>query len=124
MDAPVSTLWLRPESSGCGECQPSDAGPVCGHARFGARVDQPALVGDPALLAHLMQALRDVGSTAGNLVDAGQVRALRVADGEAELVLNFPRGCGPSRLFAESAFEVLRRELPDTDVFVLHAPGL
>lgn len=123
MDAPVTTLWLRPDSSGCGECLPSDAGPVCGHAHFGTPCARPTLEGDPALIERLMQALRDVGSSAGNLVDAGQVRGLRVAEGEAELVLNFPRGCGPSRLFAESAFEVLRRELPDTDVFVLHAPG-
>lgn len=122
MDAPVSTLWLQPESSGCGECQPSEAGPVCGHGHFGARCERPAFEGDPALIERLLQALRDVGNRSTNLVDAGQVRSLRLGDGEAELTLNFPRGCGPSRLFAESAFEVLRRELPDTDVYVLHAP--
>lgn len=117
------TLWLTPTGDGCGECAPGDAGPVCRHATLGAPCDRPAMHGDPALLARLMDALRDVGALGENLVDARRIRALRVDDGEAELTLTFPRGCGPARLLAESAFEVLRRELPDTDVYVMHAPG-
>ena len=45
----------------------------------------------------------------------------QLAPGEAELTVTFPAQCGSARVMAEGAFETLRRALPDTDVYVLHA---
>ncbi|GAB4036230.1 MAG: hypothetical protein Fur0014_02600 [Rubrivivax sp.] len=113
------TVWLQSAPpSGCGGCGPEAGG--CGGAPLGRPCDQPELEGDPALLARLLRALREVADAAGNLVDAHRFSALRLHDGEAELVLSFPRGCGSLKLLAEGAFQVLRRELPDTDVYVRH----
>jgi hypothetical protein len=114
------TVWLQPAEAGCGGCLPADGGSVCA-ASFGRPCERPELRGDPALIARVLQALRQVPDGAGNLVDGRHFSALRLHDGEAELVLTFPRGCGPNKLLAEDAFQVLRRELPDTDVYVLHA---
>lgn len=114
------TFWLQPAEAGCGGCVPAAGGSVCA-ASLGRPCEHPELRGDPALIDRLLQALRQVPDGAGNLVDAHHVSALRLHDGEAELVLTFPRGCGTNKLLAEDAFQVLRRELPDTDVYVLHA---
>ena len=105
-------------------CMPAASGRQCCSvcaASIGRPCEHPELRGDPALIGRLLQALRQVPDGAGNLVDARHVSALRLNDGEAELVLTFPRGCGTNKLLAEDAFQVLRRELPDTDVYVLHA---
>lgn len=114
------TVWLQPAESGCGGCVPSVGGSVC-VSQYGQPCARPDLQGDPALIARVLTALRAVADAEGNLVDAHRFSALRLGDGEAELVLTFPRGCGGNRLLAEEAFQVLRRELPDTDVYVLHA---
>lgn len=114
------TFWLKPAGADCGGCLPATVGSVCA-ASFGQPCEHPELRGDPALIDRLLQALRQVPDGTGNLVDAHHVSALRLGGGEAELVLTFPRGCGTNKLTAEDAFQVLRRELPDTDVYVLHA---
>jgi hypothetical protein len=113
------TVWMQPATAGCGGCVPTTGGSVC-VGQYGQACDMPELEGDPALLDRLLKALRAVADTEGNLVDAHRFSALRLHDGEAELVLTFPRGCGSRKLLAEEAFQVLRRELPDTDVYVLH----
>lgn len=115
------TVWLQPAEADCGGCVPSAGGSVVCAASFGQPCERPELHGDPVLLNRLLQALREVPDGAGNLVDARHFSALRLHDGEAELVLTFPRGCGSHKLLAEDAFQVLRRELPDTDVYVLHS---
>jgi metal-sulfur cluster biosynthetic enzyme len=56
-----------------------------------------------------------------SIVDLQLVKSLRIEGGEVELTVTFPLHCGPSRLLAESAFQALRRVLPDTDVYVRHA---
>lgn len=101
----------------CGGC--TDAGTGCS-AVDGLPCLAPQLQGDAALLASAMAALRAVVDveSGGNLVDLHLVQALHIANGEADLLLTFPRSCGPSRLMAEAAFQVLRRLLPDTDVYV------
>lgn len=114
------TVWIQPAEAGCGGCVPTPGGSVC-VGQYGQACERPDLQGDPALIARLLQALRVVADAEGNLVDGRRFSALRLGAGEAELVLTFPRGCGGNRLLAEEAFQVLRRELPDTDVFVLHA---
>ncbi len=117
-----TTVWLQPAPDACsGGCAPGGtAAGGCGAGPVPA-CRTPELQGDPAVIARVLQALRGVADEAGNLVDAGRFRSLHVGPGEAELVLNFPRGCGASRVLAEDAFQVLRHALPDTDVFVLHA---
>jgi hypothetical protein len=114
------TVWLKPVAEGCGHCLPSAAGKVC-VGDYGQPCARPRLEGDPALLQRVLDALRDVSDAEGNLVDGQRVAALRIAGGEAELTLAFPAGCGQARWLAEDAFQVLRRVLPDTDVYVLHA---
>ena len=120
MMASANTVWLRPAGAGCGRCEPDEAGAGCS-AAYGPPCASPDLAGDPALIARVLQALRGVADSDGNLVDAQRFSALRLRDGEAELTLTFARGCGPARLLAEEAFQCLRRELPDTDVYVTHA---
>ena len=122
-----TTVWLQPGTAteaapGCGPCGP-DGGPPpssCA-ARQAPPCLSPALAGDPARLAQVLQALRSVADADGNLVDAHRFSALRLGADEVELTLAFPRSCGPSRLLADAAFHVLRHTLPDTDVYVLFA---
>ena len=114
------TVWLKPVGEGCAHCLPSAGGKVC-VADYGQPCAQPRLQGDPALLQRVLDALRTVHDDQGNLVDGRRVAALRIADGEAELTLAFPAACGQARGLADDAFQVLRRVLPDTDVYVLHA---
>ncbi len=106
-----------PRAGGCGDCVSTHAGPVC-LGSFGAPCDEPRLEGDTRALARALQVLREVADAEGNLVDTHRFSALRIDDGEAELTLTFPRSCSPSRLLADDAFQVLRRALPDTDVYV------
>jgi metal-sulfur cluster biosynthetic enzyme len=106
----------------CGGCVGADsgaAGTTC-RAVYGQPCLAPALRGDTRQLAQALQALRQVVDveSGGNLVDLHLVQSLHIEDGEADLRLTFPRSCGPSRLMAEEAFQVLRRLLPDTDVYV------
>jgi hypothetical protein len=115
-----TTVWLQPAQAGCGGCEPSDDSSPC-RGTASSICESPSLTGDPAVMARLLGALRAVGDADGNLVDARRISALRLQDGEAELTLAFPRGCGPARLLAEGAFHVLKLELPDTDVYVRHA---
>lgn len=85
-------------------------------------VDHPALAGPADTLQRVMRGLRGVvDSSGGNLVDRHWIRSLRVEDGEADLTLTLsPRSC-EGRELAERSFDVMRRLLPDTDVFVHHA---
>ncbi|MCB1997516.1 MAG: DUF59 domain-containing protein [Rhodoferax sp.] len=84
--------------------------------------DAPQLEGGRAELDAALAALRTVADAEGNLVDTQRFSRLRVADGEAELTLTFPRTCSPTRVLAEGAFQALRQALPDTDIYV-HMAG-
>jgi hypothetical protein len=114
------TVWLKPVGQGCDHCQPSAQGRVC-VGDYGQPCARPRLQGDPAVLQRALGALRGVADAEGNLVDRQRIQALRVEDGEAELTLTLPAGCGAGRALADDAFQVLRRLFPDTDVYVLHA---
>jgi hypothetical protein len=120
MNPSASTVWIQPAEPGCGACGHEDVLPACAGAAS-ATCEAPALQGDPVLLDRVLQVLRAVADGEGNLVDSRRFSALRLAAGEAELTLCFPRGCGAARLLAEDAFQALRNELPDTDIYVLHA---
>ena len=85
-------------------------------------VDHPALAGPADTLQRVMRGLRDVvDSGGGNLVDRHWIRSLRVEDGEADLTLTLSLRSCEGRELAERSFDVMRRLLPDTDVFVHHA---
>lgn len=115
------TVWLQPADAGCDGCAPAAGNTSVCVTQYGRPCERPELHGHPALIARVLQALRRVADAEGNLVDARRFSALRLGEGEAQLVLTFPRGCGANKLLAEEAFQVLRQELPDTDVYVLHA---
>jgi hypothetical protein len=118
----MTTLWLQ-TASACGPCDTDGVPPACTASGLGPVCARPQLDGPAATLARLMAALDAVPCTddGRSLVGAGQVASLRVTPDEAELVLNLPRGCGRQRLAAERAFQALRRALPDTDIYVVHA---
>lgn len=117
---PASPLWIAPVESAvrsaCASCLPP--------APRLAATDEPVqLLGDPRAAARVLQALRAVRDPENgrDLVDAGWVHAMRVDADEAELTLQSRTvGCSVARGLAEDAFAVLRRELPDTDLYVRH----
>jgi hypothetical protein len=84
------------------------------------RCDQPALSGPPDQLQRLLAALEHDLAQQSNGVGGGLVAALHLGLGEAELTLALPRRCGGT-LIADTAFQTLRRLLPDTDIYVSHA---
>lgn len=111
-------------SAGCGSCAASKASWACGESSF-ALVLAPTLIGPPDEVQRVMQALvHDLGSALGGEGDGtGLVRSLRLDTqiDEAELSLAVPAHCGGGRL-ADMAFQTLRRLLPNTDIYVSHAP--
>jgi hypothetical protein len=112
-----TTVWLKNAEQGCGHCVPSVGGHIC-VGDYGQPCQHPALDGDPMLLRRVLLALRAVADDHGNLVDAQRIRTLHASEGEVELTLALPAGCGPATVLVDDAFQVLRRLLPDTDIFV------
>jgi hypothetical protein len=75
--------------------------------------------GPGELLATVMAGLNhDLGlRVAGDLSTTGLIQGLSIRDGEAVLKLAVSPRCGGARL-ADTAFQTLRRLLPDTDIYV------
>lgn len=87
-----------------------------------AAVAEPALSGPADTVQRVLRGLRGVvDRDGGNLVDRHWIRSLRVAEGEADLTLTLSARSGEGRELVERSFAVLRRLLPDTDVYVHHA---
>ena len=104
-------------AGGCGGCVRSASdGPVC-RSVLGEPCAAPTLTGPADELARLLKALEPV---LGTSEISGLVRALTVGDGEVELLLTLGADCGGAAL-ADSAFQVLRGLLPDTDIYVVPA---
>lgn len=123
MSAKDVRIQIHPVApAACGGCVSSDAGPSC-RTNYGVPCVAPELQGDDGQLLQALQSLRKVidPEQGRNLIELQLVKSLRIADGEAELTVTFPQGCGAVRLMAEDAFHVLRRALPDTDIYVRHA---
>ena len=123
MSHPGTLIPIHPvTTSDCGGCDDGSQGRACSSG-FGLPCASPQLQGEAPQVQRAMAALRSVidPDHGSNLVELQLVQSLRIADGEAELTVTFPRGCGVARLMAEDAFQVLRRALPDTDVYVRHA---
>lgn len=139
-----SSPGAGPASHGCGQCAHGDTGPVCRIEPGTARRQGPIeLAGPPAQLARVLAALRcelQVTAQLGEQPGAQPGRhpaeppaalpleaviqrlSLDPQQGEAELVLAVAPRCGGARL-AETAFQILRRLLPETDIYVRHAPA-
>lgn len=117
-----TTIPIQPAETaatpGCGDCLHSAAGPVC-RADLAPSTGPAVLEGPSELLAAVMSALdRDLGlRDAGDLSATGLVQGLSIRDGEAVLKLAVAPRCGGARL-ADTAFQTLRRLLPDTDIYV------
>lgn len=85
--------------------------------------NDPVWTGDPVLLAQVVQALRRVREAQGGLdiVSSGRVRSLEITPDEAVLTMHLGGGhCGSAQVLAELAFDVLREQLPDTDLYLRH----
>jgi hypothetical protein len=119
-------IAIRPETAGtaagCGHCGHASAA-ACEASPAGRPCADPEMRGDPQALAHVLGALAAVLDDASGLsiVQAQRVGALRLVDGEAELELTVSPRCGSGRRVFDEAFQVLRRALPDTDVYVRQA---
>lgn len=125
-ERPHSTVWLQTEpqpQAGCEGCGTTHDGPSCRAGLGGEPCLAPQFVGTATALGRVLASLRGVvePERGGNLVDLHLVKSLRIEDGEAELTVTFPRGCGSAKLLAEGAFQAMRRLLPDTDIYVRHA---
>ena len=84
---------------------------------------EPVWVGEPALLDKVVQALRSVREAQGGpgIVSSGRVRSLEITPDEAVLTMHLGGGhCGSAQVLAELAFDVLREQLPDTDLYLRH----
>jgi hypothetical protein len=81
---------------------------------------KPVWRGDPVVVARVLDALRTVReSTDGpDIVSSGRVRALEIGPDEAVLTMHLGGGhCGSAQVLA---FDVLRAQLPDTDLYLRH----
>lgn len=108
----------RNGAQGCGHCLHTTVGPVC-RVAYGQDCAAPQLTGPADELHRVLLALHEALAADG--ADAGElVRSLRLTDGEAELVLAIAPRCAGAAL-ADTAFQALRRVLPDTDIYVTHA---
>ncbi len=104
-------------AAGCRGCvSGAGNGPVC-RSVLGEACAAPELRGPADALQRLLLALTPVLGAPGT---SGLVRALHVQDGEVELQLAVRADCGGAAL-ADSAFQMLRSLLPDTDIYVLPA---
>lgn len=84
---------------------------------------EPIWVGEPVLLGQVVQALRRVHEAQGgpDIVSSGRVRSLEITPDEAVLTMYLGGGhCGSAQVLAELAFDVLRVQLPDTDLYLRH----
>lgn len=103
---------------GCAACLQASSGPVCRSA-LGEPCGAPLLHGPAPQLQRLLAAL---SQSLGLPVEGDQnrvVRSLALGDGEVELQLAVDPRCGGAEL-ADTAFQTLRRLLPDTDIYVTH----
>jgi len=117
--------------AGCPGCLPGDQSvPLC-RAEIGQDCSAPLLQGPPADIQRLMQALdRTLAAALAPLLKPGHpgdrspsstwVKALQVEPGEVTLTLRGAAHCEAARM-ADAAFQALRAELPDTDIYVNHA---
>lgn len=109
-------------SGGCGACLSSSAGPVC-RATLCLDAHPQHFEGPPELVRHLvaeLDAALAVQRPDDPDANASLVHSLTVGNGEAELKLAVASRCAGAHL-VDTAFQALRRLLPDTDIYVSSA---
>ncbi len=85
--------------------------------------EPPRLGGNAAIAAQVLEALRTVRERGDgpDIVSSGRVHAIEVGPDEAVLILRLGGGrCGSAQVLAELAFDVLREQLPDLDLYLRH----
>ncbi|MFO1276055.1 MAG: iron-sulfur cluster assembly protein [Sphaerotilus natans] len=85
--------------------------------------EPPRLSGDLPAATRVLQALRAVREQGEgpDIVSSGRVRAIEVGQDEAVLTLRLGGGrCGSAQVLAELAFDVMREQLPDLDLYLRH----
>jgi hypothetical protein len=109
----------EPAPSLCRGCGGGDEAPVCGAALRGLPCVAPRLEGPEDLLQRVLCELREALDREGGGCASARdfVHLLRVADGEAELRLGVHPDPAGLQLM-DTAFQTLRRLLPDTDIYV------
>lgn len=120
---PIKTELSAIADEGCGACLHSAIGPVCAAACDFPHDHVPEVSGPTDAVQRVLSALeRALGPLQAAEDDAARsvVHSLRLADGEAELTLAVAARCGGA-LLADTAFDTMRRLLPDTDIYVRHA---
>jgi hypothetical protein len=109
-------------SDGCGACLSSAAGPVC-RSTVCEPGTLPRFEGPPELVRQLVAEL-DAALAVQRPDDPNAttslVHSLTLGDGEAELTLAVASRCAGAHL-VDTAFQALRRLLPDTDIYVSSA---
>lgn len=88
---------------------------------------EPVWTGEPGVVAQVVAALRNVRETEDgpDIVSSGRVRSLEITPDEATLTMHLGGGhCGSAQVLAERAFDVLREQLPDTDLYLRHEPSV
>lgn len=105
----------------CSACLQAPSLPLC-QANALPPAAPPQLSGPQAQVQRVVEVLRPhLGGPDGQL-DGRLVQSLDVRDGEVELQLAVSRHCVGAELL-DDAFQALRRSLPDTDIYVRHAPS-
>ena len=105
---------------GCGQCGSRPDAEDCHNPVRGLPCAEPRLDGPPQLLAQLLGALGGAldAEASGCIRPRDYIHALRVDADEAELQLGVrPDAAGIALM--DTAFQTLRRLLPDTDIYVL-----
>lgn len=115
--APASVPGSEP--SRCQACGGGDVAPPCGAAVRGLPCAAPRLEGPSDLLQRVMGELSEALDREGRGCVAARdfVHLLRLQDGEAELRLGVHPDHAGLQLM-DTAFQTLRRLLPDTDIYV------
>ena len=116
---PIASAAPAGADAGCCACSHARQATLC--RRLPEPVSGPPVVSGPG--AQTTRLLRALGAALGEPVDGPDnrlVRALHCQDGEVSLQLSLSPHCGGGAELAQTAFDTLRRLLPDTDIYVTH----
>jgi hypothetical protein len=111
MKSSIHPLWIRPE-------------PNLSNMKNQGEMKIPAMTGPPEVVERVRAALAEIREpgSALNVLETGRIKSFQVdADGSATLWLRLnPSHHHSAELVAERIFDVLRAELPDTDLYLHH----
>lgn len=118
-ESPAAAPSLASESrSACGRCLAAEVQPVCRSAR-GQPCAAATLRGPAEELRRVLTALGERLGFAPEAPELAGISGLSILPGEVELQLSLPANCGGAAVH-ETAFDVMRSLLPDTDIYIKH----